>query len=94
MVSFQTVLDYLANHGHITTASLELFRSMDDVFRLDMTESIGRGALMAPVEGVKDVLRGMAFPTLIGFSNLTVNCLDYSVEKTEWVCAIEHSGFD
>jgi hypothetical protein len=59
-ITFQTLLDYLAQLGQISSASLDLFRALDDVTNLDLRESLSACALVAPMLDTKDVLAGMS----------------------------------
>lgn len=59
-ITFQTLLDYLAQLGQISSASLNLFRALDDVTNLDLRESLNACALVAPMLDTKEVLAGMS----------------------------------
>jgi hypothetical protein len=58
-ITFQTLLDYLSQLGQISSASLDLFRALDDVTTLDLRESLSACALVAPISDTKEVLAGM-----------------------------------
>ncbi|KAF8339852.1 uncharacterized protein EI90DRAFT_2293909 [Cantharellus anzutake] len=57
-VSYQTVLDYLSDQGHIWPVTLELFRALQGITRLDLRSSLRPALLVAPDSLLEDVLSG------------------------------------
>ena len=56
--TYQSVLDHLARHGHISAATLELFRALEGILRLDLRASLKPAMLYAPASHLDDVLSG------------------------------------
>ncbi len=57
--TYQSVLDYLAHHGHVSAATLELFRALEGILRLDLRASLKPAMLYAPASHLDDVLSGI-----------------------------------
>lgn len=56
--TFQTVLDYLAQHGLLSPATLNLFRGLDGVETLDLRETLKSCSLLLPPEFRLELLQG------------------------------------
>lgn len=61
-LSFQTVLDYLTEHGLLTAASLERFRSLKGIEILDLTESLKSEGFLGLHNSRAELLKGFSFP--------------------------------